>query len=316
MPPHNTPFEFYQAPLSQVPVLAAGNIAFDRMGCVIPASTAAGIMTLVLMAPTKAGIIGTVVLAVDGGDLTLTVDSDGSGYNANGDTSITFDDAQDFVTFISIYSGTTYYWRVLAYEGTNVTVEDLDVDQLSIGGTLITATASEINQLDGLVLGAMTPGTGISTGTGTVCGGNVLKTGTMFKTEIFIDLTGLNSGGTAGDIIGKTSQANCHIGQITAAKNGTIKYGQITCLETPNAGDDDIDFFGTVLEPTGVQDTAISALTNEAQLLDNGNWTGAVATPIAMTTLPGPGYLYLVNLTTAATATYDAGQFLVELWGA
>jgi hypothetical protein len=159
----------------------------------------------------------------------------------------------------------------------------------------------------------MTPGSGIA-GTATACGANVLKLGAMFKTEIFIDLTGLNSGTSAGDIIGKTTTANCHIGQVTAAKNGTIVYGQITCIETPAGGDPDVDFYGTVTEATGTQDAAISGLTGETQLLNNGDWTGAPATPIAMTALPGVGYLYMVDGGGTA-ATYTAGQFLVELWG-
>jgi len=211
--------------------------------------------------------------------------------------------------------------RLVVKSGASLDVEsggDLDIESggsLKIAGTAITSSAAELNQIDGAVLADMTPGTGISTGTGTICAGSVVQAGGLYKTMIFIDLTGLNSGGTAGDIIGKTSAANCHIGLISAAKNGTIKYGQITCLETPATGDDDIDLYGTVTEATGTQDTAIASLTAEAQLLDNGDWTAAVATPIALTALPGPGYLYMVNLTTAATATYTAGQFLIELWG-
>lgn len=200
----------------------------------------------------------------------------------------------------------------------NKHIDVLETASLKLGATgattAVTSTAAELNQLDGAVVAAMTPGTGISTGTGTVCGGNVYKVGPVFKTEIFIDLTGLNSGTDIGDIIGKTTTANCHLGQITAAKNGTISYGQITCLETPATGDPDVDFYGTVTEATGTQDAAISDLTGESQLLNNGDWTGAPATPIAMTALPGVGYLYMADGGGTA-ATYTAGQFLIELWG-
>jgi len=162
---------------------------------------------------------------------------------------------------------------------------------------------------------AMTCGTGISTGTGTVHSGRVSRCGAgLIKTEIFIDLTGLNSGSDIGDIIGKTTTANCHIGLISAALNGTIVHGRITCLETPAGGNPDIDFYGTVTEGTGTQDDAISALTGEAILLNNGNWTGAEATPILMSAFPGAGYLYMVDAADTA-ATYTAGKFLLELWG-
>lgn len=166
----------------------------------------------------------------------------------------------------------------------------------------------------GSVLGAMTPGSGI-TGTADAAGGNVIKIGNVFKTEIFLDLTGLNSGDAAGDIIGKTLTANCHIGQITAAKNGTIFYGEITCLETPAGGDPDVDFYGSAVEATGTQSDAISGLTDEAILLNHGDWTGAVATPIIMTALPAAdGYLYMVD-GGGTDATYTGGQFKIVLLG-
>jgi hypothetical protein len=142
----------------------------------------------------------------------------------------------------------------------------------------------------------------------------VIKKGSVFKTEIFIDLTGLNSGATIGDIIGVDDTANCPIGQITAALNGTISYGQITCLETPATGDPDVDFYGTVTEATGTQDAAIADLTGETLLLNNGDWTGAPQTPKAMTAVPGVGYIYMVD-GGGTDATYTAGQFLLELWG-
>jgi len=163
-------------------------------------------------------------------------------------------------------------------------------------------------------LGSMAPGTGISSGVGTICAHNVSKRGGLIKTEILIDVTGLTSGATIGDIIGKLATANCHIGEIRAAVNGTIVYGQITCLETPAGGDPDIDFYSTVTEATGTQDVAISTLTGEVAFTNNGDWTGAIATPIALTALPGVGYLYMVDAGGTAVI-YTAGQFLIELWG-
>ena len=279
---HNEPKEMFYADHAIADPGDTYTIVCDQWGSICDVVTTAA-QTRTLAQPTKTGVMVVVNLKTDGGDLTLTVTG---GYNADADTTITYGDAGDWVAFYSIDVGGSYYWRILQKEGTDATS----------GG-----------------LGAMIPGSGIL-GTATAAGGNVVKVGPVFKTEIFIDLTGLNSGTAAGDIIGKTLTANCHIGKITAAKNGTIVYGQLTCLETPATGDPDVDFYGTVTESTGTQDAAISALTGESLLLNNGDWTGAVATPIALTALPGPGYLYMVDGGGTA-ATYTAGQFLLELWG-
>ena len=42
------------------------------------------------------------------------------------------------------------------------------------------------------MLSAMVPGTGISTGTDTICEHSVVGVGDIVKTEILLDLTGLN----------------------------------------------------------------------------------------------------------------------------
>jgi len=177
-----------------------------------------------------------------------------------------------------------------------------------------TLSTAELNQLDGAILADMTPGTGISTGVATICEHTVIKVGGLFKTTILLDLTGLNSGGTAGDVIGKDgATANCHIGRILAAVNGTIIAGRITCHETPAGGDPDVDLWGNITEATLAQDTAISAATGEAQLINHGDWTaGEMA---VLTALPAAnGYLYLA-CGDATDADYSAGIFVIELWG-
>ena len=89
-----------------------GTITFDQWGQMCSIVTTAA-ETVTVAQPTRAGIIGTVVLSTDGGDLTMTVTG---GYNQDADTVITLADEGDFVTFISIKVGSSYYWRVLAKE--------------------------------------------------------------------------------------------------------------------------------------------------------------------------------------------------------
>jgi hypothetical protein len=162
--------------------------------------------------------------------------------------------------------------------------------------------------------GDMAAGTGITTGTGTVVTYEVENTGVFIKTRIYLDITGLSDGGAANDIIGKTGgTANCHIGQILAAVNGTIVAGTMTCLELPVGGDVDIDLYGSVDEATGAQDAAIGDLTGEAKLVDSGDWTLGASKAFAL--LPDPdGYMYLACGDTTG-APYTAGKFLIEMIG-
>ena len=178
---------------------------------------------------------------------------------------------------------------------------------ISGGGTLSVTGRST---LTGNTI-ATTAGTGITTGTGTVYAASVIKTGGIFHTKILIDLTGLASSGS-GDIIGKAATANSHIGQITAAVNGTVLGGKLTCLEAPAGGDPDINLWYAD-EATGTEDAAITGLTNQVQMCDSGDL--ALNSVISIPTPPGADkYIYMV--TGAATnADYTAGKLLIEFFG-
>ena len=161
----------------------------------------------------------------------------------------------------------------------------------------------------------ITPGTGISTGTNTVYKANVTVAGDLIKTEIFIDLTGLNSS-AAGDIIGKNRTANCHIGQITSALCGSIFAGTFQSLETPAGGEPDIDLFAAT-EATGTEDAAVSGLA-ETKLLDLGAdlASGNLGTPFVLSAFPAADqYLYLVASGGGTDDTYTAGKLLITLYG-
>lgn len=152
-------------------------------------------------------------------------------------------------------------------------------------------------------------GVGI-TGTAASWVTSVKKIGTLIKTTMVIDLTGLNSGGAADDIIGADGAGVAHLGQFTAALNGTCIVGKLTCLETPTTGDDDIDVWSAT-ENTGVEDTAIADLT-ETQLCNSGNLVAG--TEVAITAPAANQYLYLCG-GTGGSATYDAGILKLVFWG-
>lgn len=155
------------------------------------------------------------------------------------------------------------------------------------------------------------PGVGITNGTGTICKTAISRSKDMVYSRIILDLTGLNSGGTAGDVIGVNGAGVAYIARLSAF-NGTLMGIKMTCLETPAGGDTDIDLYSAT-EGTGVEDTAISALT-EVQLINAGAQTSGTVTAAANMPAAVTDYLYLVGQGTA-NATYTAGKFLIEFFG-
>jgi len=183
-------------------------------------------------------------------------------------------------------------------------------------GRAIQSSVPSTNSITPAMLGdttvtALTAGTGITTGTGTIYRAAVEKLGNVLHTKILIDLTGLASSGN-GDIIGKAATANSHIGQITAAVNGTVLGGKITCMEAPAGGDPDINLWYAD-EATGTEDAAVTGLTNQVQMCDSGDL--AIGTVVGIPTPPAADkYMYMV--TGAATdANYTAGKILIEFFG-
>ncbi len=156
---------------------------------------------------------------------------------------------------------------------------------------------------------ALDVGTGITTGTGTICKANGGLMGGIYQMTILIDLTGLNSGGTAGDIIGVNGTAlPCYIARLPAM---TVLGGRMTCLETPAGGDTDIDLYSAT-EGTGVEDQAITALT-ETQIINAGTQSRGTVTYFSADPAAN-AYFYLVGQSTS-NATYTAGRFLIEIFG-
>lgn len=118
----------------------AKTITIDRWGIVVPLVSSSSSETRTLAQPTRAGLVCTLAMDTDGGgDIVVTVTG---GYNQAAATSITFGDAGDFVRFQSIKIGSSYYWRVIQYEGTGLTVAELTVTSLT--ATAATATSLKL----------------------------------------------------------------------------------------------------------------------------------------------------------------------------
>lgn len=181
-------------------------------------------------------------------------------------------------------------------------------------GALLTATTAELNKLDeDLASNFLSRGAGVDTAESYAS--SILKIGTLIHTRIVVDISTLIGSATDLDIIGESAAADCHFGQFTVAKSGTLIGGLVTCLEAPAGGSTDIDFYSSNVS-TGTQDVIITdaALGSETALVTSGGaW--ASGTQKGMTSLPTANdYLYIIN-GAASGGTFTAGKFLIELFG-
>lgn len=207
------------------------------------------------------------------------------------------------------------------WEGLGLKVKDIDVSgtadltALKLATVDVTATAAELNRLDADAAGnLLTRGTGVESAQSYASG--ITKMGTLIHTRIVLDLTDLVGSTTDLDIIGESATANCHWGQITTAKCGTLVAGQVTCLEVPAGGVTDIDVYSSTVA-TGTENVIITdaALGTETALVTSGGvWTSGASK--GMTSLPTANdYIYLVNGAAGVPGTFTAGKFLIEFFG-
>lgn len=131
-------------------------------------------------------------------------------------------------------------------------------------------------------------------------------------TEIHIDLTGLDSSGTANDVIGLADPGTdaAYIGRNVVAKNGIIYKVEMTCLEVPTGGDADV----ILVAGSAADETFDDTVANTATIADGtGDWTLGQTVSF----VDGITANYYLYLTQGATddAAYTAGQFLIRLYG-
>lgn len=213
--------------------------------------------------------------------------------------------------FDGVTEATIEYVNTGTLASCTFTAHDLNLTEEALLSGL-TATAAELNTLHTQTL-ATGAAAGFTGGTGTVYKNSVQLSGGIYYTTILFDLTGLGSSTTDLDIIGQGVSA-AHMGQLTAAQNGTILGGTLTCLEVPVTGVTDIDLYWAT-EATGKFDDAVTGLTETVLLTNGGAWTLALTKALADPVGIANGYLYLCNGAAGTVGTYTAGKFRLDLFG-
>lgn len=202
-----------------------------------------------------------------------------------------------------------------------MTVTDADLALYGLHITMPTAAGSTVAHIHstGTLITSMSTIPTIGSGFGNaavadwICYGQ-FGAGGAFYSEVILDLTGLVNSTTADDIIGDSTEANCHFGQISAAVHGTIFHMEIECLEVPAGGDLDIDFWSAT-EGTGTENTLITDLDETIVYARGGNW--GAGDKFTVTNFPATTkYMYLaVGSAGGAPGTYSGGKFIIRIWG-
>lgn len=128
MSANTIPTKLHNAPTTMPDPGSAGTIIVERSPCIVDLVTAAA-ETRTLARPTKAGV--EVRLHAKTIVTSCTITPTG-GYDELGGTTIVFSNAGEFAILTSFYTGSAYFWRLVATHATG-----------NLSG--ITATAAEIN---------------------------------------------------------------------------------------------------------------------------------------------------------------------------
>ena len=129
-------------------------------------------------------------------------------------------------------------------------------------------------------------------------------------TRFKIDLTGLASVATANDVIGLAAGGIAFIRQYKTAFDGIIFKAELSCIETPAGGDNDINVVASA--------TATLAYDGAGGTTYGINGGDAVAGQTIQNLVQGltaNHYFYLTAGTGDTAGTYTAGQFIFTTWG-
>lgn len=274
--PANLPAAFEAADFKVQDPGASGVLPHTRGFAVIPLVTTAA-QSRTLPAPIKPGQILTLQLKTDGGDCTVTVTG---GYDEAGGTSLVFSDSGQFVTLLSVETADgTYRWRVLSYDG--VTGPTTTINALSIGGTLLTATATELNTIADLSVN-----------------GAVVKTKVLPITRV----ASAAEQDTGWDLPAKAVVLDAYVDVTTLEATGTTKTVDVGLLSSETNGDADGFLDGVSVAAAGVKVSSLVAGSVTRGLLLKETVTGSGAATHAS---PVP---YSVSAGVARSVSYTLGS--------
>jgi hypothetical protein len=136
-------------------------------------------------------------------------------------------------------------------------------------------------------------------------------------TTIYVDIGAgdIKSKNDEGDVIGEDGEGNAYLTKLTTTVNGIVYKVEMACLETPTTGDDDIDlyFHTSALDYDGDASGGLKVINAAgAHVIGKAFYTGS---GFGITAGGHNYYVYLVSGNGDTAGTYNAGKFLIKIYG-
>jgi len=132
----------------------------------------------------------------------------------------------------------------------------------------------------------------------------------VIVTQTKFDLTGLTSMNTANDVIGLAAGGIAYIGRNVVATNGVIFKVELSCLETPAGGDNDVN---VVANATGTLE--YDGAGGTTYLSNSGDLLAGQTVQNLLPALTANDYFYLTAGTGDTAAAYTAGMYVLTTYG-
>lgn len=129
-------------------------------------------------------------------------------------------------------------------------------------------------------------------------------------TQTTFDLTGLASVATANDVIGLAAGGAAYIGRNVEATNGIIFKVELSCLETPTGGDNDVNVVANSSAAL-----AYDGAGGTTYLSDSGDLLKGQTIQNLLPALTEGDYFYLTAGTGDTAGTYTAGMYVLTTYG-
>ena len=198
---------------------------------------------------------------------------------------------------------------------TDVTAQSI-TSPITLGGI---ASASAVYVSGALHMeSTSTIGRGAGAATGSAYSCKVANINGETVTTLLIDIEGMKSMNDEGDVIGITGTASSSLMQWNTAVNGILYKLEMTCLEAPTGGTEDIDLRsgtpgGTTYDGDGSGFAALLAAGGDWSLGKRLGTDGANGTQTQIGA--NLDHIYLVSGDAGTDGIYTAGKFIIKMYG-